>query len=263
MNVVLKIDQLAAAPDSVMIAIGTGSDLQPWEFLQCGESTWIAPCPCCASGVIETDSPDYAAAKCDACFDAEPMPEAVESPPVLEVRFPIPAPRPPSLVNSVAGKVPVPKYQDKRPVYTPKPTPQCKICQKYLAPSPDGAIRALCGECAEAKASKPKVARLCRDCGTDMSHTYESKQFCNDCSRARAVTGQRRMTKTSKTTKERRAAKEKDRPCEKCGVMIFGAHHVTKYCSTCKVEMQNHNRRQGMARLREREKIQQQEGEAA
>lgn len=41
----MKIETLARDPDSVVIAIGTGSDLVPWEFLRCGESEWIAPCP--------------------------------------------------------------------------------------------------------------------------------------------------------------------------------------------------------------------------
>lgn len=252
MNVVLKIEALAAAPDSVVIAIGP--DMVPTEFLKCGDSEWIAPCPSCPAGVIITDSPDYAAAMCDACedkLDSEP----VEARPRLEVRFPIPAPRPPSSLVSGTGKLPLPRLTITRPKYTPTPTPVCKKCGRYVTPdNSSGIIPKVCGVCREEGAAPAGPRPGCRDCDCDMSAYDKSKVFCNDCNRARAVTGQRRLTKASKTRRDNAAKGPKpvQKVCQRCNVDLGPVHHTTKYCPACKAETDRENKRAAMARSRAR-----------
>lgn len=230
-HVVAKIQSLAAAPDSVVIAIGTGADLKPWEFLACGSGLWIAPCPCCASGVIETDSPDYAAAKCDSCFDAEPVelslqaPRPVEPPKALTL-----VERPSSIVIS-SGRVPLPKFEDTRLFPAPKPTPTCRKCGRYVCPdNSSGVIPAVCGVCREEKSSAPAAEHRCRQCNESLEGSHSSRVYCDSCVRGRAWIQQKNQS--AKRLKERRA----NRLCQRCGTTPLGAnaHPSTKFCPDCR-----------------------------
>ncbi|WP_373503128.1 hypothetical protein [Aestuariivirga sp.] len=249
MNVVLKIEALAAAPDSVMIPIGP--DMVPTEFLKCGAATWIAPCGFCQTGIIETDSPDYAAAMCEACEDKLDS-EAVQAPPVPKVHFPIPAPRPAYSLTVSSGRLPLPKFEDRRPFYVPSKTPECQKCGRFMAPSMDGQTFRTCGVCRSV--DKREVDHRCRECNADMTGSHEHRIYCLDCARGRAVTGQKRMTATSRTTKARRAEKAAaaavDTICIDCLKPIPNAPRHTKRCPGCRDLNDKEIRRAGMARKR-------------
>lgn len=201
-HIAKKIEGLALHGDEVIIHVGP--DMVPVTFMRCGTSLWIGDCqtPGCR-GLIETDSSEYASAICDAC-EARLDSEAVEAPPALKVQSHRPAPRPAYSLTVSSGRLPLPKLQITRPTFTPTPTPQCRICQRFMAPGLDGQTFRTCGTCRGEK--HVHVERHCATagCPSDMSSAHPHKVYCNSCSIARAKTGQRRQTKQSIAAKERR-----------------------------------------------------------
>ena len=249
-HIAAKIEGLATFGDDIVILVGP--DLMPVDFVRAGPELWIGDCTTeGCRGLIETDSPEFAAAICPACedrLDEQAELEALQAPRAPGVLAMVPPEEGQRSLVSVAPKLEI--------VAPARPLPQfghqrCKHCERYLTiDNSSGQMDKLCGTCrAEGKPAPVERHCLTGGCDSDMSGYDKSKLFCNDCNRARGITGQRRATKTSRAN---RSAKVK--LCHTCHCPIENAHHASKYCPEHQVEMRNKHRRENMAKKRAREK---------
>ena len=98
-----------------------------------------------------------------------------------------------------------------------------------------------------------------------MSRFDLNREYCEDCSRGRAYTCQKRQTasvrakkekaETEKAETEKAAAyrsKKTEKACEVCQVDLGLVHHLTKYCEQHRLEKQNEQRRINMRKAREK-----------
>ncbi len=257
-----KVLGMLAHGDEAVIHVGP--DQTPVDFMRAGPDLWIGDCttPGCR-GLIETDSPLYAAALCLSCenkLDLEM--EAQECPrPARAPKLHLVAQTGSSLTVS-SGKVPAIKLEIVQPPVIIQTWPACKSCGKNLAPdNSSGHFASRCPDCRESTATKPP--HLCRECGTSLNGSHSSREYCSDCARGRLLSGQRRQTKSSRTMKERRMAGSVEKSCEGCQTPLGVVHHAVKWCEACARDRQNEQRRAGMARKREAMKVSSNQGDQA
>ncbi len=248
MNAVAKIEGLVTFGDDIVILVGP--DSIPVDFVRAGPALWIGDCitPGCR-GLIETDSPEFAAAICDACedkLDSEALQAPLQARASLErqaapakAHSPIPAPENQRSLTPVAPKLVL--VDTARPLHQ-FGHQQCKKCSRFMTVDhASGLIGKVCGTCADEKAdAKPRAG--CRECGCDMFGTHPSRLWCDGCMRARVATGQRRAVKAAKSRPD------KQQGCAVCGAAFKPQGQRGKYCPPCGVEQAAMRQREANAR---------------